>query len=297
MVFRLEAGEMLAAGLGRVAAEEIHRARGALLSEGDPEAEVLEARKSLKKVRAILRLSRVPLGKRRFRSQNRRYRDLARRLAEQRAGAVGFKTLEGLAQGMDGSAPLPVLRASRRRLATRRRRHDDAAVRAEVAKALTGAAPGLEALPLEGFEAVRLGLARTYRKGRKQMRRAREAPSAEAFHEWRKRVKDLWYQVRFFGRAWPQALGSLADELHHLSDHLGSGHDLDVLESALQEEARVDPHFDPSPLLMDLAKARAAKRAAALELGRRLYAEDPEEFVTRVEAYWRAWRESETPVA
>lgn len=297
MVFRLETGEMLAAGLGRVAAEEIHLARAVLLSEGDPEVGVLEARKSLKKVRAILRLSREPLGKRRFRSLNRRYRDHARRLAEQRAGAVRFQTLQGLVQGMDGSAPLRVLKASRRRLATRRRRHDDAIVRAEVAEALTEAGPGLEALPFDGFEAVRPGLARTYRKGRKRMWRAQKTPSAKTFHEWRKQVKDLWYQVRLFARAWPETLGSLANELHQLSDHLGNVHDLDLLESALQEEARVDPNFDPSLLLTALGDARAAKRAAALELGRRLYAEDPEGFVMRVEAYWDAWRETEAPVA
>ena len=63
----------------------------------EPEAGVLEARKSLKKVRAILRLTRKPLGKRRFRDENRRYRDLARQLSAQRAGVVRVKALDQLA--------------------------------------------------------------------------------------------------------------------------------------------------------------------------------------------------------
>jgi CHAD domain-containing protein len=293
MTFRLEAEETLATGLGRAAAEEIRRARGALAAEADPEAGVLEARKSLKKVRAVLRLSRAPLGKRRFRATNHWYRDLTRQLAEQRAGAVRVETLEGLAEGLNGQAPIRVLQASRRRLVPRRRRFDDATVRAEVAEALAEAWPGIEALPLEGFEAVRPGLTRTYRKGQKWMRKAIEKPSAAAFHNWRKRVKDLWYQIRLFGNAWPESLGSLADELHLLSDHLGDGHDLDLLESALQDEARSDPLFDPSPLLPALDEERAAKRAAAIDLGRRLYAEDPEGFAARVEAYWQTWREAE----
>jgi len=295
MTFRLEAEEALATGLGRAAAEEIRRARGALLAQADPEGGVLEARKSLKKVRAILRLSRAPLGKRRFRAENHRYRDLTRRLAEQRAGAVRVQTLDGLAEGLNGRAPMRVLQASRRRLVPRRRRYDDATVRADVAETLAEARPGIEALPFEGFKAVRPGLTRTYRKGQKRMHKAIERPSTAAFHDWRKRVKDLWYQIRLFGHAWPETLGSLADELHLLSDRLGDGHDLDLLESALKDEARSDSLFDPSPLLPAIDEVRAAKRDAAIVLGRRLYAEDPEGFAARVEAYWRTWREAERP--
>lgn len=296
MAFRLEAGETIGAGLGRTAVEEIRRAREALLTDADPEAGVLEARKSLKKVRAILRLSREPLGRRRFLAENRRFRDLGRRLAEQRAGAVRVETLDGLIARLDGQGPVRVQQASRRRVVPLRRRHDDAAVRAEVAAALGEARPGIEdAICSLGFEAVRPGLIRTYRKGRKRMREALEEPSAAAFHEWRKRVKDLWYQVRLFAGAWPETLGTLADELHLLSDHLGDGHNLDLLESALRDEARTDPLFDPSPLFAALDEARAAERAAAIDFGLRLYAEDPDGFVARVEAYWWTWRDTGMP--
>ena len=110
MAFQLEAGETLAAGLGRIAAEG--RAGAGFPPRADrPRAGVLEARKSLKKVRAILRLSRTPLGKRRFRDENRRYRDLARQLAEQRAGVVRVEALDELAQSMDGEAPRQELQA------------------------------------------------------------------------------------------------------------------------------------------------------------------------------------------
>ena len=289
MAFQLEAGETLAAGLGRIAAEEIERARISLLPPTDPEAGVLEARKSLKKVRSILRLSRAPLGKRRFRDENQRYRDLARRLAEQRAGTVRVEALDGLAQSMDGQAPRQELQASRRRLVPRRRRYGDQGVRAEVADALTEARLGIDAIALQGFKAVRPGLARTYRTGRKRMREAIEKPSMAAFHDWRKRVKDLWYHMRVFGPARPKKLRPFADELHLLSDYLGDAHDLDLVEAALHEEARADPLFDPAPLLFFLYEARAAKRSAAIELGRRIYGESPDRFVARIEKYWRTW--------
>jgi CHAD domain-containing protein len=297
MALRLKSGETLAAGLDRAAAEEIERARTALLTGCDPEAEVLEARKSFKKVRAILRLSRESLGERRFRLENRRYRDLARRLADQRMGAVWVATLNALAAQLDGQAPHRVLRASRRRLIPLRRRHDDGAIRAEVAAALATARPGLEE-PLSGggFDAVRAGLLRTYRKGRKGLREASECPSAAAFHEWRKRVKDLWYQIRLFASANPAQLDPLADEIHRLSAALGHVHDLDLLECALELEATTDPFFHPSALLAALRDSRAPRRAAALDLGSRLYTEKPDAFVARVESYWRGWREAKPAV-
>lgn len=295
MAFQLEAGETLAAGLGRIAAEEIERARNCLLAPTEPEAGVLEARKSLKKVRSILRLTRKPLGKRRFRDENRRYRDLARQLAEQRAGVVRVEALDELAQNMDGEAPVQELQASRRRLVPRRRRYGDGSVREEVAHVLAESRPGIEALSLKGFGAVRKGISCTYRKGRKRMREAIETPSTAAFHDWRKRVKDLWYHMRVFGPAWPETFGTIASELHLLSDYLGDAHDLDLVEAALEEEARADPLFDPSLLISFLAEARAAKRAAAIELGRRLYAEDPDRFASRVEDHWRTWRKAHAP--
>jgi CHAD domain-containing protein len=293
MALRLESGESLSAGIDRVTREEIQRARESLL-EGDPEAGVLEARKSLKKVRAILRLSRASLGQRRFRLENRRYRDLARRLADQRIGAVRVATLDALAAELDGHAPQRVLQASRRRLVPLRRRHDDAAVRAEVAAALGTTRPGIaERISREGFDTVRPGLLRTYRKGRKGLREAIERPTPAAFHEWRKRVKDLWYQMRLLAPACPAVLDPLAEEIHQLSRALGDAHDLDHLESALELEAATDPFFDPGALLVALRDARAIRRAVALDLGSRLYAEGPKAFVARLESFWRAWRETE----
>lgn len=297
MALRLEPDETLSAGIERVAREEIQRALGSLLRESDPESGVLEARKSLKKVRAILRLSRAGLGKRRFRVENRRYRDLGRRLADQRVGAVRIATLNRLAAELNGQAPQRVLRASRRRLVPLRRRHDDAAIRAEVAAALGASRLRIGGrITLEGFDAVRPGLLRTYRRGRRGLRVAIERPSAAAFHEWRKRVKDLWYQMRLFTPACPLLLEPLADEIHRLSDALGEAHDLDLLESALELEATTDSFFDPGALVEALRNARATRRAMAIELGSQLYAEAPKAFVARLESFWRGWRESESAV-
>lgn len=38
------------------------------------------------------------------------------------------------------------------------------------------------------------------------MAQAQAKPSVENLHEWRKRVKDLWYQVRLLTPLWPGML-------------------------------------------------------------------------------------------
>ena len=48
-------------------------------------------------------------------------------------------------------------------------------------------------------------------------------------HEWRKRVKDLWYHCLLLQDAWKPVMSALADEAHELSDRLGDDHDLAVL--------------------------------------------------------------------
>ena len=103
-------------------------------------------------------------------------------------------------------------------------------------------------------------------------------------HEWRKRVKDLWYHLRLLHDVWPAALAGPEQEAHALSDLLGDHHDLTVLIEELRdgEEER---------LVGELAERRQGELLAeAIPLGRRLYAEKPGRFGGRLEAYWGAWQ-------
>ena len=88
----------------------------------------------------------------------------------------------------------------------------------------------------DGFELLRPGLKRAYARARKDLPPgAATSPSDEALHEWRKRSKDLWYQLRLVRRGWPELMGTTADEAHELSDRLGDDHDLVVLTADLDE--------------------------------------------------------------
>jgi CHAD domain-containing protein len=108
------------------------------------------------------------------------------------------------------------------------------------------------------------------------------------FHQWRKRAKDLWHELRLLGDAWPAPLGATADEAHRLSELLGDHHDLavlpeDLLHRKLGEEVT---------LALDVAIDRRQGELVewTIGLGYRLYAERPQDFGCRLRRYWETWR-------
>ena len=63
----------------------------------------------------------------------------------------------------------------------------------------------------------------------------------ESLHEWRKRVKHLWYHHTLLRSLWPPVMEVTGDEAHALSDHLGDDHDLAVLAAWVERARRGGP--------------------------------------------------------
>ena len=120
------------------------------------------------------------------------------------------------------------------------------------------------------------------------MKEVRKEASAAAVHAWRKRVKDLWYQLRLVQEAWPAPLGATAEQAHELAELLGDHHDLAVLAEDLGSRWGVSgkARFEAA-----IERRQRELLAAALTIGARLYAEKPGAFSDRLRAYWLAWRD------
>ncbi len=295
--YRLKRKEGAADGLRRVARGRIEKAGERLHQVGDEElADAIHgARKDLKKVRAVLRLLRGELGRKRFKAENRRYRDAARLLAESRDAEVKLQTLRALGGYAGASFPASAALAWRQALEADRDRvaaaRGEAATRIERARAaIEEAGDGISHWPIgnDSWPLLEPGLGRTYRDGREALRRARAEGSAENVHEFRKRAKDLWYQLRLLHDAWPGLLEPTAEQAHSLADLLGDHHDLAVLAEDLGERAEPAASREDFEALIEARQAELLD--AALELGERLYAEKPKHFLRRLHAYWRAWR-------
>lgn len=243
MAFVLDPARSLPDELRRVAREETAAAIAELRGETDDEAgaAVHRARKRCKRVRALLRLVREPLGKSVYRQENAAYRDAARLLSDLRDAQVLVTTLDGVAEtyALDLEAEhfaLSTLLANRRNaLRTEDRR-------AQAADALADARDRIAGWPLDGdgWELLAPGFAqvagRVRDRRQKALRAERGTKAEHAFHHWRKRVKYHWHHLELLEELWPPVLAALADETHRLSDLLGEEHDLTVLRAALHDE-------------------------------------------------------------
>lgn len=293
--YALRGEESAADGLRRVArgraAAALERLRGAS-PDGEGFAEAVHgARKDMKKLRAVVRLLREPLGEDLYAAENARYRDAARKLSASRDAQATVETLADLAAGDRGLSPATVdawrgaLEGERGRAAS-----SDAAGVARAIELIEPAPWRIAAWSLGSgsWELIDAGLERAYRRGRQAMRAAREDGAAASFHEWRKRAKDLWYQQRLLVAAWPAVLGRTVDQAHALADLLGGHHDLTVLAEDLPTRGFEPPRA--APLAAAIAARQADLAAAAFDLAARLYAERPSAYRRRLRAYWRAWR-------
>jgi CHAD domain-containing protein len=297
-VYRLKTNEDAAAGVRRIAAgrteKALERLRGA--NEGELAPTIHGARKDLKKLRSVLRLVRGELGKKTFEAENRRYRDAGRLLSGSRDAEVKLETLLALRHRFE---ELPGGAAERWEGMLETERDELAAtMRGETAGRIGQAIEAIEAgrdtigqwpLRTDSWALVEPGLSRSYRDGRKAMKRVSARPSAGNVHEWRKRAKDLWYQLRIVRDAWPELLGATVDQAHQLTDLLGDHHDLAVLADDLRTR---DDVGDRGAFESAIEKRQAELLDAALGIGQRLYAEKPKAFRRRIERYWLVWREA-----
>ena len=282
--YRLKIGKPLPGEVARSARGRIDHALDELSGKSDstPEEAVHEARKDMKKLRALLRLARDELGKETFARENACFRDAARELSGTRDSDVMLETLGALdlPAGM-GWELRKLIQADRDRNGGGDR---DAAARRAVA-ILKEARERVDHWPLErdSFGALAGGLKRTYRRGRRDFEAAREEPTVESLHECRKRVKDLWYHHTLLKELWPPVMTAVGDQAHELSDLLGDDHDLAMLADWVREHADAKPAFYDA-----VAQRRAQLQAEAFTLGAVLYADRPSAFVKRLKRLWDA---------
>jgi CHAD domain-containing protein len=296
MSYRLKQDETISDGIKRIVVEQIDKALAGLESQhGSHDDAIHDARVCIKKIRAVLRLVQTELDPDIFRQENISYRDLGRHLSALRDTAAMRETLDKLTDRFaDQLAPsaFAELDQSLKQSSTAQRLEKKKAMLA-VAKSLGAARRRVEHWPIEqeGFSALRQGVKRVYKQGRQSFANALAQPSVENFHEWRKDVKYLRYQIRILRPIWSTMLGRLEDELETLGEYLSEDHDLALLRQRVLEPAEpTDTRMDIEALIALIDRRRAELQVDAKLLGDRVYAEKPGAFSDRLGVYWQAWR-------
>ncbi len=299
MAFRLQREESVQAGVRRIAAEQIDRALGEIADDAlDHDQTVHQVRKRCKKLRGLVRLVR-PAFETTYRRENAWFRDAARELSSVRDADVLLATFENVVKhnaGRTNNAALAQVRAALEEYRRWRRAQDGgrAARLEQFAERLRQARPRVGAWSLDstGFAAIAGGLEENYRRGREAMKTAYADPTAENFHEWRKRTKYLGHHLDLLCNLWKPAMTVHRDAADELSQLLGDEHDLAVLQATLlSEEWEPAGDIPDQALLIDLIDRRRQEiQTAAHPLGARVFAEKPSCLTVRLKKYWKAWR-------
>ena len=289
MPYRLEPGEPVPEGMKRIAREELESAAELLAGADAPSRDeaIHEARKSLKKVRAVLRLLRPEVDAI-FPLENRRLRDTGRRLSDLRDATVLIETFDDLRERYRDELGRRSLASIRRELVAARQKQEHAGVARTIGRARAGiraAAGRSRRWPLRatGFAALAPGLKKTFGKAKRAMKDARRQGRPEDFHEWRKRAKDHWYHVRLLRDLAAGSMAAYEQRLHDLETWLGDDHNLVLLGDHLR--ACGEARCRPAELVCCFGLIRRRQqelRRRSLAVGKEIYGERPREYVERI---------------
>ncbi len=299
--------------LSRAISAQLTRASEALDVGKDLASTVHEARRAIKRARALLRMA-DPWPKNS--PADSTLRDASRVLAVLRDADVRVLTAQNIRDGSPSSGPSPVPphllesleEESRRRFAEWGSAEGPLQAAGELLRSAImevgdTRAPGTSAGPEQtgsggteetgsgGMELLRLGLGASYAAVLMRSGPAAdepgEGPADERSHKLRKRVKDLRYQLEFLdthGRLGQPKLGRLVSDLHHLTDLLGDRNDLVTL-TRYAASADVLSESEHAALIAHVEGGKQALRSEAAALSARLFEEEPDSFVRRIEAW------------
>jgi CHAD domain-containing protein len=273
MTFHIRRHEPLAAGLRRIAREQVCRV---LADSADSQCPLDEKIHSLrarcKKLRALLQLPGPLMGGSVYRAEDSRLREAGKRLGALRDAQVRAETLAQLEEE-GGARPARAIHAISL---------------AGIDQSLQDLRETLAAieewpLPVEGFCDIAPGFAQTYRRCLSSLARVRDEASDEHYHELRKWTKSHWYQVRILERSNKPVLRQRREGLKRLGLLLGEAHDLSLLNS------------DPARSARTAVAAKARKRQARLyrharQLAEGLFAPSVDALTADMSLWWAEWR-------
>lgn len=290
MSTKIDIQQNIQANVQRIMQTRIDACRQTLTSDHTHRA-IHQARKEMKKIRALLRLVRYQIGDENYREANRYFRDAARLISDARDVAAGWETASYLQALLTSSRSRRAVGQLKRHLrakkaAITRYQVHSGPLLVSVQEALADAEQFHRSWTIteDGFAALEKGMKRIYRQCSKRQRVAYEHNTPEGYHEWRKSVKYLRYQLDTLSPLWPGPLRALEGELNQLTDYLGDDHDLVVLREMIEGNELMRGETANSVFRV-MEEQRETLQQAAKPLSEKLFYQKPKRFIEPL-AYW-----------
>ncbi|MEY2528576.1 MAG: hypothetical protein QOJ05_666 [Verrucomicrobiota bacterium] len=291
MSYELRQDEMLGDGIRRIVSHQIESAiKASTAKQNGKGSPVHETRKHLKKARAALGLVSGEIDRGVWKRADRCLKKAGQLISEVRDAEVRLETVRELRDFARGKKRS--FQETEELLAFEL----DSFLAAfsewprEAEEQLSQTRNCIRDWPLDELSCKRLrrNVQKTYQRGRKALRKAIERTSTKRLHTFRKRAKQLWYQLRLLRPLAPAVFKELNDELKSIGRYLGQIHDLAFVAARL---ASIGPaRKQGERILKALIEARATElEQTAIALGERFYAERPNRFAHRISEYFSEW--------
>jgi CHAD domain-containing protein len=291
MSYELRQDEPVGDGIRRIVCHQIEGAIHAGSAEQNGKGSPVHAtRRRLKKARSALRLAAGEINPGVWKREDRCLRKVGQLISEVRDAEVRLQTVRQLREFTRGKKRS--FQETEELLAFEL----DSFLAAfsewpeEAKQRLTQALDRILAWPLDDLSCKQLRkcMRKTYKRGRQALKTAIEKTSTKNLHTFRKRAKELWYELRILRPLAPAVFGELNDELKAIGRYLGQVHDLAFVGERLSSIGSTSKHGDR--ILNALIDSREEDlERAALALGGRFYAERPRQFARRVSRYFSEW--------
>jgi CHAD domain-containing protein len=284
----------------RIVNEQIDRAVAELTDKSlEPLVAIHQARKRIKKIRAVIRLVRKEMGD--FYSyENLLFRDMGRKLADIRDAQAALETFEKLGQRfpahfMPGAYARARIGLKKHRQTTIGNKSYLEKLISEVVDALQYTRKRLVFWPLttDHFSAMDMGYRKTYRGGRRLFNQALlQAASPENLHELRKAVKYHWYHSRLLCKIHSKCMSRYNTSVKKMADLLGEHHDMALLHSMLlKHPERYGTYHEIMALLELIDRRKKELWEQTKPLGNLIFLEKPRIIEKRMLEKWEEWKQ------
>ena len=285
MAFNLKPKHAIGKRVALLLLREIDTALAALARGPLDDESIHSARRCGKRSRALLRLARPLLSEKRYRRENRCWRELGQRLSAAR-GATALGTsidrLHALYPDRLSVKDAKVLHAQTtpiRSAALRSLRKEFVGVTADLSSARRRIAAWRK---LRGWHRILQGVENGHLSAQRAFHEAVRNPDPGHRHEWRKRLKTLCYQAHLLRQVWPLMLQAWEGQMERLGDMLGEEHDLHLLRNYLH---KLPANREAAKRADRIARSRIhCLRLQTKDLGEQLHAEPTAMLIARLRA-------------